>query len=363
MRLTRSSLLALAGLAALLLAAAEPALAKSSLGIGTAEASGLPGGPFAGLFLQINLWQRQFLMLLNKALVGIRNGHGDTAILVALSFAYGVFHAAGPGHGKAVISSYVLADRVQLRRGIALSFASSALQAAMAILVACAGWFVLRGTGISMTAITGWLETASFALVAGFGAWLLVRKLVRMARRPRRTRLDLDLLPAAAAFRSAGGGLAFAAPAPVSAGPIMRPASGALAAGTEVCADEAEDCGCGRAHIADPSRLGGSRLTLANAASTVLAIGLRPCWGAVSVMAFALVNSLYVGGVLSVLAVSLGTAITVSLIAAFAVFAKGLALRLGRAGGRSTLVMDALELAGAAIVLLMGLLLLGGALA
>ena len=51
-------------------------------------------------------------------------------LLVGLSFAYGVFHAAGPGHGKAVISSYMLANEVALRRGIMLSFVSAFLQGA-----------------------------------------------------------------------------------------------------------------------------------------------------------------------------------------------------------------------------------------
>ena len=50
-------------------------------------------------------------------------------LLVGLSFAYGIFHAAGPGHGKAVISSYMLANEVALRRGILLSFVSAFLQA------------------------------------------------------------------------------------------------------------------------------------------------------------------------------------------------------------------------------------------
>jgi nickel/cobalt transporter (NicO) family protein len=350
------TLAAFAGFAVL----AGPALAKSSLGIGTAEATGMPGGPFASLFVQINAWQRQFLMALNKALVAAKSGNGGAVALVGLSFAYGIFHAAGPGHGKAVISSYVLADRVQLRRGIALSFVSAALQAVMAIVVACAGWFLLRGSGLSMTMLSGWLEIASFVLVAAFGAWLLGRKLVRMARRPRRARIvGLDFRPPATGF-SGSNGLAFAAAMPARA-PIMRPASGAIA--RDVCDGDAEDCGCGRAHVADPARLGGDRLTFANAVSTVLAVGIRPCWGAVSVMAFALVNGLVLSGVLSVFAVSLGTAITVSAIAAFAVFARNAALRAGRVGGRGTLMMDVLEIGGALLVLCLGLLLLGGALA
>ena len=58
-----------------------------------------------------------------------------TLLLAALSFAYGIVHAAGPGHGKAVISSYVLANEQTVRRGIALSFLASLFQALSAILL------------------------------------------------------------------------------------------------------------------------------------------------------------------------------------------------------------------------------------
>ncbi|WP_193227825.1 nickel/cobalt transporter [Aureimonas psammosilenae] len=358
MRLKPFHLLAFAALVSVL-TVAEPALARSSLGIGTAESGGMPTGPFAGMFLQINAWQREFLMALNKSLVGLKSGTGGATLLVGMSFAYGVFHAAGPGHGKAVISSYLLADKVQLRRGILLSFASSLLQAFVALGVACAGWFVLRGSGVSMTDVSQWLEVGSFALVAAFGGWLLSRKVVQIARRPRRVRMKA-LFGRNDGF--AGSALAFAAPGSAPAMPIMRPASGAFAADVCESSDE-DDCGCGRPHIADPSRLSGERLSFSGAVSAVLAIGIRPCWGAVSVMAFALVNGLAWAGVASVFAVAFGTALTVSAIAALTVLAKGVALRLGRAGGRSRLVIDALEITGASFVLLLGLLLLGGALA
>src|SRR5712691_7391256 len=53
--------------------------------------------------------------------------------LFGLSFLYGVFHAAGPGHGKAVISSYLVANEETWRRGVVLSFASALLQALVAV--------------------------------------------------------------------------------------------------------------------------------------------------------------------------------------------------------------------------------------
>ena len=52
---------------------------------------------------------------------------------MGLSFAYGIFHAAGPGHGKAVISSYLVANEETWKRGIVLSFASALVQALVAV--------------------------------------------------------------------------------------------------------------------------------------------------------------------------------------------------------------------------------------
>ena len=53
------------------------------------------------------------------------DGFRASIILSAFSFVYGVLHAAGPGHGKVIISTYLLSHESQLRRGIALSFAAA----------------------------------------------------------------------------------------------------------------------------------------------------------------------------------------------------------------------------------------------
>ena len=96
-----------------------------------------------------------------------------------LSFAYGIFHAAGPGHGKAVISSYMIANEVALKRGIMLSFVSSFLQALTALMVVGGTFLVLRGTSVSMDDATWVMEVASFAMITAFGAWLLWKKAFR----------------------------------------------------------------------------------------------------------------------------------------------------------------------------------------
>ena len=74
-----------------------------------------------------------------RALAGlIRSAKNDGSAfwgLLGISFAYGIFHAAGPGHGKAVISSYLFANGETWRRGITLSFASAVMQSLTAVAI------------------------------------------------------------------------------------------------------------------------------------------------------------------------------------------------------------------------------------
>ena len=65
-------------------------------------------------------------------------------------FVYGIFHAAGPGHGKAVISSYVVANEETWWRGVVLSFASALLQAPVAVAVVGIAAALLNATAATM---------------------------------------------------------------------------------------------------------------------------------------------------------------------------------------------------------------------
>ncbi len=331
------------------------AAAQSPLGIGTAEPTFKTTGFLGGFFAWVNVEQQSFYRLMTGALKGMRENPWQLWSLVGLSFTYGVLHAAGPGHGKAVISSYMIANETELKRGVLLSFLSSILQGVVAILLIGAVYLILRGTSISMTSATRWLEIASYALIAAFGGWLLLRKLRSMLR-------------PAVALAPAGG-----APAlhvhdhhdhshhehgqHDHAHHHHDHGSHAHHHGPgEVCAS------CGHAHAPDPSMLKGDRFALREAWSAVIAVGLRPCSGALIVLSFALLNGLYLGGVLSVFAMSIGTAITVSILATMAVTAKGVALRYASSTTSAARISNGIEIAGATLVLVLGLVLLGAAL-
>ncbi|MGO6690843.1 nickel/cobalt transporter [Rhizobium johnstonii] len=337
-----------------LLVAASLAHAQSPLGIGTAEPSFQPtGGPLAPLLLYVNYEQQAFYRALTGALKAMRQDPWQLASLIGLSFAYGVFHAAGPGHGKAVISSYMIANEIELKRGVMISFISAFIQGMVAVALVGGAWLVLRGTGITLTEATHAMEIASFVMVILFGGWLLFRKLRSIAgNMPRRGLMATPAGPVSmmldwkdnAAERQA---YAFNGKAQaVEAGHTFVPGM--------VCET------CGNAHVPDPALLGGDKFSVREAWSAIVAVGLRPCSGALLVMTFSLLNGLYLGGVLSVAAMSLGTAITVSLLATLAVTAKSAAVRLsGRGSTASIWVGNAIEILGAVLVMLMGALLLG----
>jgi nickel/cobalt exporter len=358
--------------------------AQSSLGIGTNEAIVPSTGLFGGWLAWVNTQQQQFYRALTGALKGMREDGSRLWLLIGLSFAYGVFHAAGPGHGKAVISSYMLANEVALRRGIMLSFVSAFLQAITAILVMALVFLVLRGTSVSMTDATWFLEVTSYVLITLFGAWLLWQK--AGSRLLSLVGVNPAYSLSAAHAHSHGHGHSHDHSHNHAHSSVAHAHSHAEAhshahdhhhgydhhhhhahahnhSHTDVHGPGEVCETCGHSHAPDPAMLSGDRFSWKTAWSAVAAVGLRPCSGALIVLTFAFLNGLFVGGVLSVFAMAVGTAITVSVLATMAVTAKNWAVAYAGDGRMGNRVHATIEIAGAALVFVLGLLLLTASLA
>jgi ABC-type nickel/cobalt efflux system permease component RcnA len=97
---------------------------------------------------------------------------------------------------------------------------------------------------------------------------------------------------------------------------------------------------------------------LRQAWSAILAVGLRPCSGALIVLTFAFLNGLYLAGIASTFAMAVGTGLTVAALAALAVWAKDAAIRIGGAAERGAAIHRVVEIGGAAMVFLFGITLL-----
>ena len=243
-----------------------------------------------------------------------------TLVLIMIAFAYGVLHAAGPGHGKAIISSYVLANEETVRRGIALSFLAALFQALSAIVFVGIVKLVLQQTSWQERATEAMVETVSWALVAGVGAWLLWRQ----AR---------EHIPAFANH-------------------VHAHAHHTHDHGHHHSHDGA--CGCGHSHMPDPKQLAGA-WSWKKALPLAFSVGIRPCSGAIILLIFAMSQGLLWAGILGTFAMALGTAITVSGLAALAVGSRDLARRMSGPGSRwAERVTVAAGFIGAALVFLMG---------
>jgi nickel/cobalt exporter len=326
--------LAMLAIAALADAALHPLLAQSPFGAPRAAPDAQAGGLIGWLLAK----QSEFYREMSSTIRAAKSDGSAVWTLLAISFAYGIFHAAGPGHGKAVISSYLVANEETAKRGIVLSFASALMQSLVAVVIVGISAWLLNATAKTMCGAERAIEILSYALIAAVGARLVWTK---------------------------GGGFFRALQA--------EPPVPAMAAAHHHdhghdhhhhdhshAHDHVHDEHCGHSHGPTPNELagpGGWRRGF----SAIFAVGIRPCSGAILVLVFALAQGLFWAGVAATFVMGLGTAITVATIAVIAVSAKGLARRLssGREGG-GTLVMRGVEFGAAGLVLLFGVGLLAG---
>lgn len=290
-------------------------------------------GVIGRLSIAIQRQQQIFYRKFSGAVRALKSGYSFEAGfgLITIAFLYGIFHAAGPGHGKAVISAYVLANERSVRRGVILAAIASLAQAVTAIVAVYSLLWAAGATGSLVRSATANLELLSFALIALLGIFMLVR--------------------------------------------AIRPVFAASAASAdghdhghhhdhdhEHMGPDANCQTCGHAHIPAPA-LVDRPLTLRTALPIIASIGLRPCTGAVVVLVFAHSLGLHLAGIGAAFAMSAGTAITVATLAVFAVGARELAAKFfdGNASRLMTFYRT-VSIAGALGVTLLGVILLHGAL-
>ncbi len=371
--------------AALLLGGVDAlAQAKNPFNVGISEGGAAPQGGITGwIFAQ----QIAFERMLSSGVRAIKTDPSAVWALMGVSFAYGVFHAAGPGHGKAVVASYMFANERALNRGIAISFLAAMLQAIVAIAIVGILAWVLNATSNRMKSVANLVEVASFAGIALLGLWLIwIKGRALMAVLP-------SLRPAADAHSS---------PSPVAAPPPhdhhahdshdhhhshnhgdgdSHAHAGTHDHGhgvqtlTPVLAKvqtqhdhdhqahehhahgepgHVRDEHCGHFHAPDPKTLG-ENFSWGAALATVVTAGARPCSGAILVLVFAVAQGIFLAGVAATFAMALGTALTTGALAAVAVLAKNIALRYaGQGGTRGVVLIRALECAAAVAVFLLG---------
>ncbi len=268
-----------------------PAAAQSLPGLPPAEAE--TAAPEVGFWQRTRFEIARLQQELQRDLAGLvrelKTGESlvPLATLLFFSFLYGVVHAAGPGHGKVVISSYLLAQESRIRRGIQLSFLTALVQAFSAIALVGVLALVLDLTRREAAAKVQLLEIASYGLIILLGLWMLV-----------------------AALR------------------------GKLGCGHDHGQHDHGHLGHDHGHDherppavaeTEPQQ---ARGVFRGFVPMVLSVGIRPCSGAVIILLFTLAQGIFLAGVGATFAMALGTAMTVAALGILAVTSRKLAVRL-----------------------------------
>jgi nickel/cobalt exporter len=314
--------------------------------------------------------QAEFYRDMSRIIRAAKSDGSAVWTLLGVSFVYGIFHAAGPGHGKAVISSYLVANEETWRRGIVLSFASALLQAFVAVAIVGIAAVVLNATAGQMCSAERVIELVSYALIALVGVRLIWVK--------------------GRGFLSAARGLS----RPLHAvGAAVTPPRDHKhhdhdhhehdhdhdhanhdhthdhdhghhhGHGHHHHGEDEHASAWGHAHGPEPEELAGPG-GWQRGLSAIVAVGLRPCSGAIIVLVFALAQGLFWAGVAATFMMGIGTAITVAFIATLAVAFRSAAKQIAASSsGYGMLALRGIEVGAAVLVLAFGVLLLLGYLA
>lgn len=251
----------------------------------TAWKAGAIDSAWSKYLIGIQTIQRGMHSTLSNSLRAIEaDGYGASMTLIGLSFMYGLFHAAGPGHGKIIISTYLFSNESQLKRGILLSFGSSIAQGLTAILLVTTSIFALDYTMRQIHGVANNLEAVSYSLMALVGLFIFFMRFKGIL------------------------------------GSYSRKVSGSRS----VNQDGSKDCN--HQHAPQKSDLQ-NPLNLRSTFGIIASIGVRPCSGALIVLLLSYSLNIPMAGVFSVLAMSIGTALMISALAIFSVYLRQLANR------------------------------------
>jgi ABC-type nickel/cobalt efflux system permease component RcnA len=163
-------------LAMALSAGANPFYGSSDDGIPTPAAPSV-GRP--GLFVGLQLEMRERMALaFNRS----SEGSGALLALLGLTFAYGVLHAAGPGHRKTVVFSMFLGSKAGSWEPLAVGFLSAAVHAGSGVVLILV-LSLIRGAAASFGAadsVMVWMDGGSLLILALLALVLIGLKLREM---------------------------------------------------------------------------------------------------------------------------------------------------------------------------------------
>lgn len=288
------------------------------------------------LITTIAQWQRHFHQLLSTLLIKVKSTPLQAGLLlVGLSFIYGVVHSAGPGHGKIIIMTYLATQPSKFKKSLLLTLLSALMQGIIAIAMISILIILLKLSTKQLRLSEYWLELASYLVVVFIGTLLSVRAIIKIIAILASTK-KLNILKIRQQITNSRYHIQ------VNPGQLN---SNSL-------------CSCGHRHIPTANEMAQSKSWYSDAA-IILAIGMRPCSGALLVLVFSYITGVYYWGILATLFMSIGTATTTLLFALIVYYGRRFAekMLIKPSSKTVTLLNQSLALIGGIVFIILGVLL------
>ncbi len=252
-------------------------------------------------------WQRTLHSMLATHIQAVSNdAYKYGGALVILSFAYGVFHAIGPGHGKAVIVTYLGSNKQSVWKGIFISFTAAILQSIIAVLLVSTLARFLKFKLADVQSYGADIASVSYLLVIVLGCMVLfgfVKRWIALRRAmPQTGHSDANSLSHEESH------------------PLMQSQDHDHAHDHSQAHTHEHDASCGCSHSHLPRQDESVWQTL----MVILSMGCRPCSGAIVVLIYAHLVGVYSFGMLATLMMGVGTGLSISLIAVGTLYARTL---------------------------------------
>jgi len=136
-----------------------------------------PPNPFLA---KIAFWQHQ----LNQKMAALTRESKETGslrpllLLFMIAFTYGMLHAAGPGHGKAIAMSYIISRGKKLRNGILFGNLIAFFHGLSGVVIVLVLHLVLqKGVSGPFESVSRTIQLISYSLIALLGAILFIKTL------------------------------------------------------------------------------------------------------------------------------------------------------------------------------------------
>ena len=252
------------------------------------------------VFAKIIIWQHK-LKTKMSSLVRQAESTGSIKpllLLIIAAFAYGVIHAAGPGHGKAIALSYVLTQRPSYIQGMLFSNCTALFHGASGIVFVLVIRFILKTSIIkNLETVTTITRNISYSIIACFGLGIFIHSIYKLIKKN----------------------------------------------------DQKQ-------HISETFKSG----KYTNPVLLAFVVGCVPCPGVIMVMLFTLSMNLIALGIILGIAISIGMAITVSSVVLITISGKIVSLTaISKNSKRSFFIECGIEVFAGLLLMTLGILFLG----